>query len=222
LVPRETRPQRVARLKQASDFAKRCGIAAIETEAGFIPESPNDPLYRDTIEALRDVIGHCRGNGTTFLYHAGSETSVTMLRVLQDVGLDNQAVGLDTANPILYGTGHPCDALEVYGRHVRAVNAKDGLWPTDPRHLGQETPIGEGKVDFPRLIRRLRELPYAGPITIERETTGPQQIEDIKRSKVYLERLLKEVSPADQGGSNLLRGVMLSFTVARPPRAECD
>jgi sugar phosphate isomerase/epimerase len=191
LVPREWRAQRIARLKQASDFAQRCGIPAIETEAGFIPENPNDPFYKETIEALRDVIGHCRTNRTIFLYHAGSETAVTMLRVLQDVGLDNQGVGLDTANPILYGTGHPCDALEVYGRHARAVNAKDGLWPTDPRHLGKETPIGEGKVDFPRLLKKLRELNYAGPITIERESSGPEQLEDIKKSKAFLERLLK-------------------------------
>lgn len=190
LVPREHRTQRIERLKQAASMARDCGIPAIETEAGFMPEIPSDPLYRETIDALREVVRHCRDLGTTFLYHAGTETPVTMLRVLEDVGLDNQGVGLDTANLILFGKGHPIDALDVYGRHVRAVNAKDGLWPIDTRGLGREVPIGEGRVDFPRLIRKLLDLKYSGPIIIERETTGPQQIEDIKRSKTWLESLL--------------------------------
>ncbi len=194
LVPREWRAARVARLKQASDWARRCGIPGIETHCGFIPENPNDPLYRETVEAIRDAAGHCRAHGQTFLYHAGAETAITLLRTIQDVGLDNQGVGLDTANGIMYATGHPVDALEIYGRHLRAVNAKDALWPTDPRRLGREVAIGQGKVDFPRLLRRLRELEYAGPIIIEREIGGPQQIEDIQKSKVFLEELLNRTA----------------------------
>jgi L-ribulose-5-phosphate 3-epimerase len=41
--------------------------------------------------------------------------------------------------------------------------------------LGQEVPIGKGKVDFPRIIAGLKELDYRGAVTIERETSGPQQ-----------------------------------------------
>ena len=192
LVPRKYRRQRVAALKQASDFARNCGIAALETHCGFIPENPNDPLYAETVAALKEVVGHCRANGQTFLYHAGQETPTTLLRTIGDVGLDNQGVGLDTANPIMYDKGHPIYALEVYGRWLKTVNAKDGLYPTDAKNLGRETAIGEGRVDFPRFIRKLRALGYAGPIIIERETVGPQQIADIKASKVFLERLLRE------------------------------
>jgi sugar phosphate isomerase/epimerase len=70
------------------------------------------------------------------------------------------------------------------------LHAKDGLFPTDPRQLGQEVPIGQGKVDFPRLIRRLKELNYRGPVTIEREISGPEQMEDIKRSIAFLQNLI--------------------------------
>ena len=62
--------------------------------------------------------------------------------------------------------------------------------PTDPGKLGEEVPIGEGKVDFPRLIQRLKEVKYRGPITIEREIYGPRQDEDIRASKAYLEKLI--------------------------------
>jgi L-ribulose-5-phosphate 3-epimerase len=187
LVPRQMRAERVAALKQASDFAKQCGIPSLETHCGFIPENPNDPLYRETVEAIREVAGHCRKNGQSFLYHAGQETPVTLLRTIQDVGLDNQGVGLDTANLILCGKGHPIDALEVYGRHLKAVNAKDGLYPADARQLGKETPLGQGKVDFPRFLRRLKELGYSSPIIIEREITGPQLLPEMKAGKHFLE-----------------------------------
>jgi sugar phosphate isomerase/epimerase len=191
LVPREWRARRVAAFKEASDFAKQCGIPAFETHCGFIPENPNDPLYREMVGAIREVADHCRRNGQTFLYHAGQETPVTLLRTIQDVGLDNQGVGLDTANLILCGKGHPIDALEVYGRHLKAVNAKDGLYPTDPKHLGRETPLGRGKVDFPRFLRRLKELGYTAPIIIEREISGPELLPDLRAGKRYLEELLR-------------------------------
>jgi L-ribulose-5-phosphate 3-epimerase len=194
LVPRRFREARVVAFKQASDFAKQCGIPAFETHCGFIPENPNDPHYQETVAAIREVAGHCRRNGQTFLYHAGQETPVTLLRTIEDVGLDNQGVGLDTANLILCGKGHPLDALEVYGRHLKAVNAKDGLFPTDARNLGRETPLGEGKVDFPRFLRRVKELGYTAPIIIEREITGPQLLVDLKQAKAYLERVLSETA----------------------------
>lgn len=192
LVPRPFREARVAALKQASDFARQCGISALETHCGFLPENPNDPLYRETVEAIRTVAEHCRRNGQTFLYHSGQETPVTLLRTIQDVGLDNQGVGLETANLILYGKGHPLDALDVYGRHLKAVNAKDGLFPTDPTHLGQETRLGAGKVNFPRFLQRLKQLNYTAPIIIEREITGPQLLTDLRQAKADLERWLME------------------------------
>ncbi len=192
LVPRENRRQRIDHLKRASDVAKTLNIAGIETHVGYIPENPNDVLYRETVEAVREVAAHCRSNGQVFLYHAGQETPTTLLRTISDVGLDNQGVGLDTANPIMYDRGHPIYAIEVYGKHLKAVNAKDGLYPTDPRNLGKEVPIGQGKVDFPRFIAKLKEIGYAGPVLIEREISGPQLIEDVKKSKIFLEKLIGE------------------------------
>ena len=193
LVPRAWRRQRIDHLKRASDFAKQCAIPALETHCGFIPENPNDELYGETVAAIREVANHCRSNDQKFLYHAGQETPITLLRAIHDVGLDNQGVGLDTANPILYGTGNPVDALDVDGKYLLAVNPKDGLYPTDPKRLGTEVPLGQGKVDFPGLIRRLKEIGFRGPLNIEREISGPQQIEDIKKAKVYLEQLLVSI-----------------------------
>ena len=190
LVPRETRAARIAHIKKASDFAKVCGIPAVQTHCGFIPENPNDAVYRETVTAMREVAAYSKGNGQNFRYETGQETPVTLIRAIQDVGIDNQGVNFDLANLILYGKANPVDAIELLGPYVQGIHAKDGLWPTNPRELGEEVPIGKGKVDFPRIIARLKELNYRGAVTIEREISGAQQVEDVRAAKAYLEKLI--------------------------------
>jgi sugar phosphate isomerase/epimerase len=190
IIPRDTRTERVNALKRASDLAKACGVKAVHTHCGFIPEDPNDPLYGDAVGVIKGVTSYLRDNGQIFLMETGQETPITLLRAIQDVGLDNLAVNLDVANLILYGKGEPVGALDVVGKHVRGMHAKDGLYPTDPYGLGTETAIGKGRVRFPEVIEGLRRLSYTGPVTIEREISGPQQESDIAASKTYLERLI--------------------------------
>lgn len=190
LVPRETRAARIAHIKKASEFAKQCGVAAVQTHCGFIPENPNDLLYQEAVAAMREVAEYCRRNGQNFRYETGQETPITLVRAILDVGLDNQGVNFDLANLILYGKANPVDAIEILAPHVQGIHAKDGLWPTNPKDLGKEVAIGKGKVDFPRIIARLKELKYPGAVTIEREISGPQQMEDVRGAKEYLQRLI--------------------------------
>jgi sugar phosphate isomerase/epimerase len=190
LVPRQYRDARIARLKQGSDFAKQCGIPAVQTHCGFIPENPNDPVYKEAIEAIRDVASHCKNNGLNFRCETGQETPVTLVRAIKDVGLDNVGVNFDVANVILYGKANPVDAVDLLAPYVQGVHAKDGLYPTNPKDLGREVPIGEGIVNFPVLIPRLKQAGYRGPLTIEREISGPKQAEDIRSAKAFLEKLI--------------------------------
>jgi L-ribulose-5-phosphate 3-epimerase len=193
LVPPNTRAIRIEALKQTSDFAKRLGIPRVQTHCGFLPENPRDPLYQPAVQAIREVAIHCAGNGQDFLMETGQETPTAMSRAILDVNQPNLGVGLDTANLILYGKANPVDAVDMLGQHVRSIHAKDGMWPTDPMKLGKEVLIGMGRVDFLQVFTKLQKLGYQGAITIERETSGPQQIEDVKHEKIYLERVLDKV-----------------------------
>jgi L-ribulose-5-phosphate 3-epimerase len=193
LVPPKTRAARIDALRQVSDFAKLLGIKQVQTHCGFIPEDPADTLYPGAVEAIRTVAQHCQGNNQYFLMETGQETPTTMSRMIRDVGMPNLAVGLDTANLILYGKANPVDATDIIGSHVRSVHAKDGKWPTDPSKLGEEVLIGQGLVDFKTVFTKLHKLGYTGAVTIERETSGPQQVEDVKNEKMYLQQILDEV-----------------------------
>jgi L-ribulose-5-phosphate 3-epimerase len=181
---------RIDALKLAADFACLCNIPSIHSHLGFVPEDPNDPIYPHAISAIREVAQHCKEQGRLLLSETGEETPIAMLRMIEDVGTGNVFVNLDTANLILCGKGNPVDAMDVFGHLVRGVHAKDGLFPTDPRNFGNEVAIGQGKVDFLLLFRKLRKINYSGAITIEREIEGARQTEDIQRSKNFLQNLI--------------------------------
>jgi L-ribulose-5-phosphate 3-epimerase len=190
VVPEATRAEAVARLEAASYFARAAGVDALATHAGYIPEHPSDPVYPGVVGALRRVAERCRRNGQWFLLETGQETPMTLLRAIEDVGLDNVGVNLDPANLVMGGKGHPLDALDLFGGRVRGVHAKDGTHPTGGRQRGVQTRLGEGQVDFRALIARLKALGYDGALTIEYEVSGPEQTAGIEQAKRLLAPLL--------------------------------
>jgi sugar phosphate isomerase/epimerase len=190
LVPAAYRHARAETIKKGSDFAKLLGVDQIATHAGYIPENPHDPNYHGVVAVLKDVVWRCHENGQKFLFETGQETPVTLLRLMEDLGGKDVGVNLDPANLLLYGKANPVDALDIIGKYVYDIHAKDGEYPTGGRDLGEEKPLGKGRVDFPRFIGKLKELGYDGPITIEREISGEQQKKDILEAIAMLKGLL--------------------------------
>ena len=184
------RKQRVEELKRAGDFAKRLELPAVITHLGFIPMNPKDELFTGLVNATRDVAKHLEKLGIEFWFETGQETPVAMLRVIEAVGTKNLGVNLDPANLVMYGMANPVDSLQLFGKYVRQVHAKDGIYPTDPMELGNEVKIGTGQVNFPEFIRRLKEIGFDGQIIIEREIAGEQQRRDIADAVPYLRELI--------------------------------
>ena len=191
LVPPAYRFQRLQELMRASDFAEKIGVRDMITHVGFIPENPDDPNFSGVVSALRHLCKYMQKKGQNFLFEAGQETPVTMLRTIEAIGTDNLGVNLDTANLILYGKANTVDALDVFGKYVRNTHIKDGFYPTDGMNLGHMVPIGQGKANIPAVIRRLDEIGYEGPFTIESEIKG-DRVEDIRNAKALLESIMSE------------------------------
>ena len=190
IVPEAYREMRCAELKNGADFAARLGVRDVITHLGFIPEIPLSKEFSDVTLAVRDIALHLKKNEQRFLFETGQETPVTLKRLISDVGTGNLGINLDPANLIMYGKANPIDALDVFGEYVMGVHAKDGKYPTSSRRLGAETRIGEGKVNFPEFIKKLHEVGYDGPLSIEREISGEQQRADILESISYLNNII--------------------------------
>ena len=107
LAPRQYREARIKRIKEVSDFAKKAGIPGVQTHCGFIPENPNEPLYTETVNAIRTVAQYCKDNGQTFRCETGQETPITLIRAINDVGLDNVGINFDVGNLICMGRQIP-------------------------------------------------------------------------------------------------------------------
>lgn len=194
LVPAAYRSERLAMLSEGSDFAKKIHATDFATHVGYMPENPYDPQYQEVLTACKEIVQKCKDNGQVFLFETGQETPVTLKRAIQDIEKDLGegcvGINLDPANLIMYGKANPVDALEVFGEYVRGIHGKDGMYPTDGHFLGAEVPLGQGKVNYPAFIARLKEIGYQGDITIEREISGEEQKKDIITAKKILEELI--------------------------------
>ncbi len=193
IVPVAYRAMRIQNLIDGAAFARRLGVTDVVTHMGFIPENVSDPAWPGVVAAVRTVAINLRRNGQNLLFETGQETPVVLLRLFETVNTGNLFINLDPANLILYGKGNPIDALDVFGHLVRGVHAKDGFYPTNGHDLGEEVKVGEGKVNFPAFLKRLRSAQYDGSLTIEREISGEQQIKDILETKQYLTQLIEQM-----------------------------
>ncbi|OUS72138.1 xylose isomerase [Paenibacillus sp. MY03] len=192
LVPEQYREERIKALKGWADFATWIGAPAIITHCGFIPENMTDPAYPQVVEAIREVAEYCESKGIGFWFETGQETPIVLLRTIERVGTSNLGINFDPANLILYGKGNPVDALDTIGPYVRNIHVKDGLYPTNGDHLGQEVQAGEGKVNYPVFMRKLKELGFTGEYIIEREISGEEQRKDILQTTSNLKLWMQE------------------------------
>lgn len=192
LVPVEYRFARMQHLTRGIEYASLLGVPNIVTHAGFIPEDMNDPKYLGVLAVLKSFIPALRRFGIRFLFETGQETPTTLVRLIEALGAEYFGVNFDAGNLILYGKANPADAIEILGKYVGDLHAKDGLYPTDGINLGHEVALGEGKANFPHIIKTLKALGYDGAVTIEREISGEQQTRDILKAKALLEQLIAE------------------------------
>ena len=190
IVPVAFRAARLQNLLDGAAYAKKLGVDDVVTHMGFIPENMTDPNYPGVVAAIRYLAMELKDNGQNLLFETGQETPVVLLRLFEEINTGNLFINLDPANLVMYGKANPVDALEVIGGYVRGVHAKDGMYPTNGRELGKEVKVGDGKANFPALLKGLKEHGYDGSLTIEREITGEQQLIDIKETQAYLNNLI--------------------------------
>lgn len=185
--------ERKASALRTVELAAALGIPGIAAHLGFIPDDPTCADYQTLVKIVTEIADRCKTYGMTFSFETGQEKATTLKGFINRVGRDNIGVNFDPANMILYGSGEPLEAIEILGPHVLGVHGKDAKWAAPEvrgKEWGVETPLGEGDVDFPKLIERLKAFGYKGFITIEREISGDQQVQDLLKGKRYLESLL--------------------------------
>lgn len=191
LVPKEYRTKRLEELRRGAKFAYDLGVKNIITHTGFIPDDPAAEAHVGVVESLKVLCSELRERGQTFSFETGEELPITLAIMINEIGFDNVGVNFDPANLLSSGRANPCDAMELLGCRVTGFHAKDAIPPKFGDFGGKQTPIGEGRVDFERLFRQLKEIGYTGDVVIEHEMYSRDDRDgDILRSKEYLETII--------------------------------
>lgn len=191
LVPAEGREQKLEVYRKCIDFCQKAGIPAMHSHFGFIPEDPSSAQYKEFIAVMKALATYAKERGVDIYFETGQETPTTLIRTIKDIGTGNCFINCDTANLLLYGKANPTDAIRQFGHLVRDMHAKDGTYPSadDPYHLGKEKPIPEGDVDFPAIIKLLKQQGYTGAITIEYEMSD-RTADYMVKTRKYLQKLI--------------------------------
>ena len=194
LVPEKYRAKRLCDLKRGAKFAYDLGVMSVVSHTGYIPDDPLAEAHIEVVEALRDLCAELKSRGQTFAFETGEELPYTLGKMISEIGTGNVGVNFDPANFITGGRGNPNDAMDYLGSKIFGMHAKDGIPATFGETEGEQRKIGEGSVDFEKLLRQLKEFGYKGDIVIEHEMYDrPDRDSDIREAKDYLEKLINKI-----------------------------
>lgn len=157
-------------LKKRLDFAKRLGVSVAQASAG----EANDAMERQILLRHLAEAGDYAANLGIVLaleIHPGLTQSGHAARILMaELDHPQVRVNYDTANVVFYNDLDPAQDVEEIAPYVVQVHLKDKA--TRQQRTWDFVPIGQGVVNFPRIIEVLRGTGFQGPYSLELELPG--------------------------------------------------
>ena len=164
--------ERVDRTAGILDLARDLGVPVVTTGVGALTDPQTGKPSDLVVEALGRMGEYADSRGVQLAlrpsYDAG-ERWVTLLETLRCPAL---RVCLDPASVVMTGA-NPLSEIERYIEQVAAFHVRDATAGFSDPHggeprLGQETALGQGDVDFVRVLELLRDVEYRGPYILRR------------------------------------------------------
>ncbi len=203
--------ERIELSKQIIDIGLRLGTNIMTTHIGVVPENKSDRMYSIMAGNLRKVGDYAASFDAYLAIETGPENPQDLKDFIENaVCSKGIAVNMDPANLVMVQNADPVEAVYLLKDHIVHTHAKDGIHirRCEPEtvytafaeggikelvaktgKLFKETPLGEGGVDWESYIKALRDIGYAGFLTIEREV-GDNPVEDIASAVSFLKKML--------------------------------
>ncbi len=168
----------VADAKSFIDLAVDLGTNVVTTHFGRFPKAGDEAAWKMAIDALKTIGAYAAEHGVFYASETGLESPEDLLEFLEKVASPAIKVNYDPANLCARGYDHIAGVgiLKDYIVHTHAKDYK--------RH-GDETPLGQGDVDYPKYLAALEATGYGGFVTIEREA-GDNIVEDVAKALEFL------------------------------------
>jgi len=162
--------------------AKAVGATSMRCYLGGAAERrsaiPIEGHMENTIKVLRGVRSQALDTGVKVAIenHNGDLTAREVKTMIDEVGKDLLASNLDTGNP-MWLLEDPMLTLEVLGPHVVTTHIRDSALYEHPRGAAfQWVALGDGTIDFPRLVAQFKKSCPQAAMQLEIITGRPPQI----------------------------------------------
>ncbi len=147
----------------------RCLIAGMRSQ---LPEGPVEQHIESMARLLKSVKSEAVDAGVKFAVEVHKDLQAWEFKMfLDEVGTDFVGIYLDTGNPVFVHE-HPLTTVETLAPYALTFHLRDSVVYEHPRGVAVHwVPLGEGTVDFKRIIATARDLlrpdvyVYAKPIT---------------------------------------------------------
>ena len=195
LVPEKTRAERMLLSCRQMNWAKRYGIKYITCHVGFVTEEDKES-YDRFIAEMKQLVRFAGSNDQEFLFETGTESTVSLKRIMDDIGEPNVGINFDPANLVIYGADDPAVLVDRLADRIRVVHCKDSNPAEAGASMGRETVLGKGSTHFAELLKKLLAGGFRGPLIIERELPlGPEQEKDVAEAV----GLIKSITSSFEG-----------------------
>lgn len=190
----EVNKTRVPQFKKSLETASQIGVKVVTTHIGAVPDDSSSEAYAVLQEACASIGRYAESLGTVLAIETGTDTAVHLKAFIESLGTRGVAVNLDPANLVMCIRDDPAKAVVTLKDYIVHTHAKDGI--AIPRKTPggewdrEETPLGEGGVDFSAYLKALDSIGYRGFLAIERETNDPEA--DIAKGATYLRKVISE------------------------------
>jgi L-ribulose-5-phosphate 3-epimerase len=167
------------------ECASKLGASvALHTLGRFNAELYYEDAYNNAVANLKKIAVSAAKLQVTlaveFIWNGFLFSPLEMRRFLDEVGSPYVGFYFDPGNMAVFQ--FPQHWVRALGKRVRHVHLKD--WQGGPLN-GKWTPLSQGAVDFPVVMRELRQAGYAGPLVSEvPESLAPWQETAVAMRKI--------------------------------------
>src|SRR5262245_4897171 len=171
-------------MTESADLGPRRAVV----EAGRIAKEGEPEANQLLSQSLLALGQHGDRSGTILALETGQESGETMARLLASFDSGGLGANFDPANLLIHGFD-PYASLQALGKRIVHAHAKDARQASASREAA-EVPLGQGDIDWLKVLGLLEEVEYQGWLTVERES-GNRRLADISEAVGFLRRLVR-------------------------------
>lgn len=188
----ESRERRIDFLRRAIDIGAQLNAPCVSVWSGAADDDADEPALMERLaDSLRTVLNHAadRGLAVAFEPEPGHfvDTMVRYNRLLDALGehAGTLALTIDVGHLHCQGETPITDYLTHWKDRLCNVHIEDMR-----AGMHEHLLFGEGEIDFPPVIRALRETEYEGPVTVELSRHSHMGPEAAQKSMDFLKPLI--------------------------------